>query len=79
MLWQGLGRRHWGCNQELARWGKGSLGKTGHRAYWGNSVRSRGGYPSEDGSNIDVTVTVRVRELVASMTACDVNRGGSYT
>ena len=42
-------------------------------------MRSRGGYPSEGGSNIDVIVTVRVRELVASMTACDVNRGGSYT
>ena len=42
-------------------------------------MRSRGGYPSRGGSNIDVTVTVKVRELVASMTAHDVNGGGSYT
>ena len=62
----------------MARWGEGSLEKTGHRAYWGNSVRSREGYSSGSGSDVDVTITVRVRELVASVTAHDVNRE-SYT
>ena len=60
----------------MARWDEGSLGKTGCRAYWGNSIRSRGGYPSGGGSNINVTITVRVREPVASMMAHDVNGEG---
>ena len=41
-------------------------------------MRSRRGYSSGGGSNVDVTVTVRIREPVASMTAHDVNGGGSY-
>ena len=36
-------------------------------------MRSKGGYPSGGGSNVDVTVTVGVREPVASMMACGVN------
>ena len=60
----------------MARWDKGSLGKTGHGAYWGDSVQLRGGYPSGGGSNVDVTVTVRVREPIASVMACDVNGEG---
>ena len=42
-------------------------------------MRLRGGYPSGGGSNVDVTVTVRVREPVAFMMAHDVNGGGSFT
>ena len=79
MLWLGLGGRYWGCNQGLTRWDEGSLGKAGCRAYWGDSVRSRGGYPSGGGSDVDVTVTIRVRESIASMMAHDVNGGGSFT
>ena len=40
-------------------------------------MRLRGGYPSEGGSDINVTVTIRVREPLASMMACDVNGEGS--
>ena len=76
MLWQRLGGRYWGYNWGLARWDEGSLGKTGCRAYWGNSVKSRGGYPSGGGNNVNFTVTVRVREPVASITACGVNKEG---
>ena len=39
-------------------------------------MRLREGDSSGGGSNIDVTVTVRVRELVTSMMACDVNEEG---
>ena len=39
-------------------------------------MRLREGDSSGGGSNIDVTVTVRVRELVTSMMACDVNGEG---
>ena len=39
-------------------------------------MRLRGGYPSRGGSNIDVTVTVRIRELVASVMAHGVNEEG---
>ena len=39
-------------------------------------MRLRGGYPSGGGSDINITVTVRVREFVASMTACGVNEEG---
>ena len=42
-------------------------------------MRSRGGYSSGGGSDVDVTVTVRVREPVVSMMACDVNGEGSFT
>ena len=42
-------------------------------------MRSRGEYSFGGGSDIDVTVTVRVKEPVASMIACDVNGGGSFT
>ena len=39
-------------------------------------MRSRRGYPFGGGSNVDVTVTVRVREPVASVMACGVNEEG---
>ena len=42
-------------------------------------MRSRGEYPFGGESNVDVTVTVRVREPIASVMACDVNGGGSFT
>ena len=42
-------------------------------------MRLRRGYPSRGGSNINVTVTVRVREPVASVIACDVNGGRFFT
>ena len=39
-------------------------------------MRLSGGYPFEGGSDINVTVTVRVREPVASVMAHDVNGEG---
>ena len=39
-------------------------------------MRSRGGYSSGDRSDINITITVRVREPVASMMAHDVNGEG---
>ena len=42
-------------------------------------MRLRGGYPSGGGSNVDVTVTVRVKELVASVMAHGVSGGRSFT
>ena len=39
-------------------------------------MRSRGGYPSGGGSDVDVTVTIRVREPVASVMAYGVNEEG---
>ena len=42
-------------------------------------MRSRGGYPFGGGSDVDVTITIKVREPVASVMARDVNGGGSFT
>ena len=39
-------------------------------------MRLRRGYPFEGGSDVDVTITVRVRGSIASMTAHDVNEEG---